>query len=49
MKLIKKISLSLIVMTGLGTYAQEFEANLQLRPRFEMLMMRLLLYPSVPV
>ena len=22
-------------MTGLGTYAQEFEANLQLRPRFE--------------
>jgi hypothetical protein len=35
MKLIKKISLSLIVMTGLGTYAQEFDAKLQLRPRFE--------------
>lgn len=35
MKLFKTICLSLIALTSVGTYAQEFDANLQLRPRYE--------------
>ena len=35
MKSFKKISLSFLIMISAGTYAQEFDANLQLRPRFE--------------
>lgn len=35
MKALKTIGLSLIVMISQGTYAQELDANLQLRPRYE--------------
>lgn len=35
MKALKTIGLSLIGMVSLGTYAQELDANLQLRPRYE--------------
>jgi hypothetical protein len=35
MKLLKIISLSLLTMTGVGAIAQEFDASLQLRPRYE--------------
>ncbi|UOK42637.1 MULTISPECIES: alginate export family protein [Flavobacterium] len=35
MKAFKKISLSFFAMVGIGTYAQEFNADLQLRPRYE--------------
>lgn len=35
MKSFKKISLSFLIMISAATYAQEFDANLQLRPRFE--------------
>jgi hypothetical protein len=35
MNLLKKISLSFLAMIGIASHAQEFEANLQLRPRFE--------------
>ncbi|CAN1507795.1 Alginate export domain containing protein [Flavobacteriaceae bacterium] len=35
MNLLKKISLSLIIMLSLGVNAQEFDANLQIRPRYE--------------
>ncbi len=35
MKLLKTISLSLLTMVSMGTYAQELDANLQLRPRYE--------------
>lgn len=35
MKALKTIGLSLIVMISLGAYAQELDANLQLRPRYE--------------
>lgn len=35
MKLLKTISLSLLTMVSMGTYAQELDANLQIRPRYE--------------
>jgi len=35
MKALKIIGLSLIAMISLGTYAQELDANLQFRPRYE--------------
>ena len=35
MKIFKTICLSLLAMVSLGTYAQELDANLQLRPRYE--------------
>jgi hypothetical protein len=35
MKTLKTIGLSLIGLIGLSTFAQEFDANLQLRPRYE--------------
>lgn len=35
MKLHQKIGLSLFLMIGTGTFAQELDANLQLRPRYE--------------
>lgn len=35
MNLLKKFSLSLLVMVSLGINAQEFDANLQIRPRYE--------------
>lgn len=35
MKTFKKISLSVLGMMSLTTFAQEFDANLQLRPRYE--------------
>ena len=35
MKSFKKISLSFLIMISAASYAQEFDANLQLRPRFE--------------
>src|SRR5215831_5009303 len=35
MKIFKKISLSLIAMVSMGAYAQEFNADLQFRPRYE--------------
>jgi hypothetical protein len=35
MKLLKTISLSFLGMLSMGTYAQELDANLQLRPRYE--------------
>lgn len=35
MKVLKKISLSLIVMVSMCVNAQEFDANLQIRPRYE--------------
>ncbi|WP_255462810.1 hypothetical protein [Flavobacterium sp. GP15] len=35
MKSFKIISLSFLTMISAATYAQEFDANLQLRPRFE--------------
>lgn len=35
MKTITKISLSLLGLIGLSSYAQELDANLQLRPRYE--------------
>jgi hypothetical protein len=35
MKLLKIIGLSFLGMLGMGTYAQELDANLQLRPRYE--------------
>ena len=35
MKLYQKMSLSLILMIGTGAFAQELDANLQLRPRYE--------------
>ena len=35
MKSLQKISLSFLAMISAATYAQEFDANLQLRPRFE--------------
>jgi hypothetical protein len=35
MKLLQKILLSLILMINFGTYAQEFDVNLQIRPRYE--------------
>jgi len=35
MNLLKKFSLSLLIMVSLGINAQEFDANLQIRPRYE--------------
>ena len=35
MKLLKTISVSLVTMVSMGTYAQELDANLQIRPRYE--------------
>jgi hypothetical protein len=35
MNLLKKISLSLVIMVSLGISAQEFDVNLQIRPRYE--------------
>jgi hypothetical protein len=35
MKLLKTICLSLLTMVSMGTYAQELDANLQIRPRYE--------------
>ena len=35
MKLLKIIGLSFLGMVSIGTYAQELDANLQLRPRYE--------------
>jgi len=35
MKLLRTISLSFLGMLSMGTYAQELDANLQLRPRYE--------------
>ena len=35
MNLLKKISLSLIIMVSIGVNAQEFDVNLQIRPRYE--------------
>jgi hypothetical protein len=35
MKLLKLIGLSFLGMVSIGTYAQELDANLQLRPRYE--------------
>lgn len=35
MRSLKTISLSVLGMISLGTYAQEFDANLQIRPRYE--------------
>jgi hypothetical protein len=35
MKTLKKISLSVLGMMSLSTFAQEFDANLQIRPRYE--------------
>ncbi|SHL76389.1 alginate export family protein [Flavobacterium xinjiangense] len=35
MKLLKTIRLSLLTMVSIGTYAQELDANLQIRPRYE--------------
>ena len=35
MKSLKTISLSLLAMVSVGTYAQELDANLQIRPRYE--------------
>ena len=35
MKSLKTIGLSLLGMISLTTYAQEFDVNLQLRPRYE--------------
>jgi hypothetical protein len=35
MNLLKKISLSFIIMVSIGVNAQEFDANLQIRPRYE--------------
>ncbi len=35
MKLYQKIGLSLFLMIGTGAFAQELDANLQLRPRYE--------------
>lgn len=35
MKSYQKFGLSLLLMIGTGTYAQELDANLQLRPRYE--------------
>lgn len=35
MKALKTISLSILGLISMGTYAQEFDVNLQLRPRYE--------------
>jgi hypothetical protein len=35
MNLLKKIALSAIIMVSMNTFAQEFDANLQIRPRYE--------------
>jgi hypothetical protein len=35
MKLFKIIGLSFLGMVSMGTYAQELDVNLQLRPRYE--------------
>ncbi|GGE95089.1 alginate export family protein [Flavobacterium limi] len=35
MKALKKVGLTFIAMLSLGTYAQELDANLQFRPRYE--------------